>query len=189
MELLPYAAILVAAIVEGEVAYIAACALVAAGRLNPAGVVLAGALGAAVGDQAYFYLFRGRLPRWMARFPALERKTAPLIGMVRRRAMAMVLLIRFAPGLRVAIAAACASADVPPLRFSILNGIAAVIWAVGLLVVVGWAGPAGLARFGLGGWRGALLAGLLVLVVFTVLGRYERARVGNAAAGPADAVR
>ena len=189
MELLPYAAILVAAIVEGEVAYIAACALVAAGRLNPAGVVLAGAMGAAVGDQAYFYLFRGRLPRWMARFPALERKTAPVVGMVRRRATAMVLLIRFAPGLRVAIAAACASAGVPPLRFSILNSITAVIWAVGLMVAVGWAGPAGLARFGLGGWRGALLAGLLVLVVFTVLGRYERARVGGAAAEPAEAAR
>jgi membrane protein DedA with SNARE-associated domain len=93
----------------------------------------------------------------------------------------MVLLIRFAPGLRVAIAAACAYVDVPPLRFSILNSITAVIWAVGLLVVVGWAGPAGLAQFGLGGWRGALLVGLIVLGVFKVVSRYERAAVDEAA--------
>jgi hypothetical protein len=64
-----------------------------------------------------------------------------------------------------------------------------VIWAVELMVAVGWAGPAGLARFGIGGWRGALLSELLVPVIFTVLGRYERVRVGDAPAGPADVVR
>jgi membrane protein DedA with SNARE-associated domain len=93
----------------------------------------------------------------------------------------MVLLIRFAPGLRVAIAAACAYVEVPPLRFSILNSITAVIWAVTLLVLVAWAGPAGLASFGLGGWRGALPAGLVVVAVFTVLGRFERAAVTDVA--------
>jgi membrane protein DedA with SNARE-associated domain len=181
MDLLPYAGIMVAAIVEGEVAYVAACALVAAGRLDAVGVVLAGAAGATVGDQAYFYLFRGRLARFMARFPALERRTAPLVGLVRRRATAMVLLIRFAPGLRVAIAAACAYVDVPPLRFSILNSVTAVIWAVALLAVVAWAGPAGLARFGVGGWKGALVVGLVVLAVFKILARYERVAVSDAA--------
>jgi membrane protein DedA with SNARE-associated domain len=180
MNLLPYAGILVAAIVEGEVAYVAACALVAAGRLDAVGVVLAGAAGAAIGDQAYFYLFRGRLPRLMARFPSLERRTAPLIGLVRRRATMMVLLIRFAPGLRVALAAACAYVEVRPLRFSILNGLTAIIWAIALLIVVGWAGPAGLARVGLSGWKGAVVAGLAVLAAFTLLARYERAAVDDA---------
>jgi undecaprenyl-diphosphatase len=183
MDLLPYAGILVAAIVEGEVAYVAACALVAAGRLDAVLVVIAGATGAAVGDQAYFYVFRGRLTRLMARFPALERRTAPLIGLVRRRATAMVLLIRFAPGLRVALAAACACVDVPPLRFSILNGVAAVIWATALLIVVGWAGPAGLARLGLSGWKGALVTGFAVLAAFKLLTRYERAAVADAHGG------
>ena len=51
---LPYAAVLVAAIIEGEIAYIGAAALVAQGQLNPFGVLVAGALGAATGDQAYF---------------------------------------------------------------------------------------------------------------------------------------
>jgi undecaprenyl-diphosphatase len=180
MDLLPYAGILVAAIVEGEVAYVAACALVAAGRLDAVGVVLTGAAGAAIGDQAYFYLFRGRLPRLMARFPALERRTAPLIGLVRRRATAMVLLIRFAPGLRVALAAACAYVDVRPLRFSILNSVTAIIWAIALLIIVGWAGPAGLARVGLSGWKGAAVAGLVVLAAFKLLARYERAAVDDA---------
>lgn len=182
MELLPYAGILLAAIVEGEVAYVTACTLVAAGHLNPIGVVIAGAAGAALGDQAYFYVFRGRLPRWMARFPALERRTSPLVGLVRLHATPMVLLIRFAPGLRVALAAACAYVDVPPRRFSFLNSITALIWAVALLAIIGWAGPAGLAQFGLDGWKGALVMGLAVLVVFKLLTKYTAAAVDDAAA-------
>jgi len=171
---LPYAAILTAAIVEGEVAYIAAVTLVARGQLNAFGVIAAGTLGAAIGDQAYFYVFRGRLPRWMARYPALERKAAPLLDRVRRHETFMVLLIRFAPGFRIALAAACAWVNVSPLKFSLLDLLSASVWAVVLLLVVGLYGPAWLAQFGLGGWKGALLVGLLVLGAFRVLAWFER---------------
>jgi len=171
---LPYCGVALAAIVEGELTYVAAAALVAEGRLHPLGVLVAGAFGAAVGDQAYFYLFRGRLPHWLARYPSLQRKTAPLVERVRRHAKLMVLLIRFAPGLRIALAAACAAADVPPRTMSVLNLLSAFVWAAALLILVGWLGPAYLAQFGLAGWRGALAVGLTLLVLFRVLGSYER---------------
>ena len=135
---MPYVGVLLAAIVEGEVAYIAAATLVAEGRLHPVAVLVAGAIGASIGDQAYFYAFRGRLPRFIGRYPSLQRKTAPLIARVRRHASLMVLLIRFAPGLRIALAAACASVDVPPRTFSSLNLISAFAWALTLMAVVGW---------------------------------------------------
>ena len=172
--LLAYGGIALAAIVEGELTYIGAAALVADGRLHPLGVLVAGALGASIGDQAYFYLFRGRLPQWLARYPSLERKTAPLVDRVRRHASLMVLLIRFAPGLRIALAAACAAANVPPRKMSTLNLLSSFVWAAALLILVAWLGPAYLTRFGLGGWRGALAAGLTLLVVFRVLAAYER---------------
>src|SRR6185295_13714630 len=138
-------------------AYIGAATLVAQGQLNAVGVLVSGALGATIGDQAYFYVFRGRLPRWMARYPSLQRKAAPLLGRVRRHDSLMVLLIRFAPGLRVAIAAACAWVDVSPWKFSVLNLISAFVWAFVLLALVGWGAPTYLARYGLGGWKGALV--------------------------------
>lgn len=169
----PYIAILVAAIVEGEIAYIAAAALVAQGQLNAFAVVVAGACGAAIGDQIVFYLFRGRLARWMARYPALEAKTAPLLDRVRRHEVPMVLLIRFAPGLRIAIAAACAWVEVRPLTFSLLNLLSSFVWAVALLVLVGWYGPAWLAQFGLSGWKGAAVVGVVLLGLFKVLGSWE----------------
>jgi membrane protein DedA with SNARE-associated domain len=171
---LPYCGVLVAAIVEGEIAYIAAAALVAQGQLNAVAVVVSGALGAAVGDQAFFYAFRGRLPRWMARYPSLERQAAPLLARVRRHESLMVLLIRFAPGLRIAIAAACAWIGVSPRKFSILNLLASFAWAIVLLVLVGWWGPAYLERFGLGGWKGAAIVGLVIFGLFKALGAYER---------------
>ena len=181
--LLPYAGVLLAAIVEGEIAYIAAAALVAEGHLNPFAVVAAGSLGAAIGDQLFFYALRGRLSRWMARFPSLERKTAPLLDRVRRHDALMVLLIRFAPGLRIAIAAACAWVNVSPLKFSLLSLLSAVVWAIVLILVVGWFGPAFLAQFGLGGWRGAVLLGIVVLVLFKVLGSYEERTLERTDAG------
>jgi len=89
----------------------------------------------------------------------------------------MAAMIRFAPGLRIALAAACAWVGVPPLKFSVLNLLSAFLWATVLLVVVAWLGPAFLARYGLGGWKGALLIGLVVFFLFKVLGRYERREI------------
>src|SRR5579872_3144081 len=163
---LAYLAIVVATIIEGEVTFVTASTLVAEGRLSAVGVLVAGAVGSAIGDQAYFYVFRGRLHRLIGRFPRLQRRAEPLVGRVRRHGSAMVLLIRFAPGLRVALAAACAYADVSPFKFSTLNTITCFVWAILLLTLVAFVGPTYLARFGLSGWKGALLVGAVIVIVF-----------------------
>jgi membrane protein DedA with SNARE-associated domain len=171
---LPYCGIFTAAIVEGEVTYIGAAALVAGGQLHPLGVLVCGAFGAAIGDQACFYLFRGRLPRWMARYPSLERAAAPLLRHVRRNDGLMVFLIRFAPGLRIALAAACAWVEVSAVKFSIVNLLSAFVWAAALLAGVAWLGPATLGRIGLTGWKGALVVGALAFVLLKAFGAHER---------------
>jgi membrane protein DedA with SNARE-associated domain len=171
---LPYLGILLAAIVEGEVTYVAASALVAHGQLHAIGVIAAGATGASIGDQIYFYALRGRLSRLVNRFPKVARRAEALIGRVRRHQAAMVLLIRFAPGLRIALAAACAYVEVNPLMFSALNFVTAVLWAVALLVVIAWAGPAYLSPLGLSGWKAAVATGIVIVIIFRLLGRFER---------------
>ena len=171
---LVYLGIFIAAVVEGEVAYVLAAALVAQGYLTPVGVVMAGMAGASVGDQFYFYLLRGRLRRWVDRREWIARRGQALIGHVRRHEIPMVLIIRFAPGLRIALAAACAYAGVGRLRFSLLNLVASAAWAVGLLALVAWVGPAYLAALGISGWWSALVPALVIVVVFHVVGRFER---------------
>jgi len=172
-----YLGILAAAMIEGEVTYVAAAALVAQGRLSALGVVLVGAAGAAMGDQLYFYLLRRRFGRWLGRFPVIDRRTRPLIEAVRRHQKAMVFLIRFAPGLRIALAAACAYLEVDAVLFSTLNALAALLWAVVLLALVAYVGPAYLSRVGLSGWKAAIVSGLLVIIALYILGRLERRQI------------
>jgi membrane protein DedA with SNARE-associated domain len=172
-----YVGITIAAALEGEVTFVGAAALVSQGVLDPVAVIAAGAVGAALGDQFYFYVFRGPfgglrtglLARWLGRKPSMAARGAQLIELVRRHDTAMVLAIRFAPGLRIALAAACAYAGVRPLKLSLLNGMASVVWAVLMLWLVAYLGPALLERVGIGGWLGtlipaaAILAGVLLI--------------------------
>lgn len=176
---LVYAGILVAAAVEGEVAYVMAAVLVGQGRLNPLGVVLAGTLGASIGDQFFYYLLRGRLRRWLDRYPSIARRSEALVNRAMRHQLAVVFLIRFAPGLRVALAAACAYAGVPPLRFSLVSLISSAAWAGVVMATVAWAGPAWLPAVGISGWWSALVPALLLILFFHALGRAERRALGH----------
>jgi membrane protein DedA with SNARE-associated domain len=160
-----YLLVLVAAIVEGEVVFVVAATLVSQGRLEAVGVIVAGALGGSIGDQFYFYALRGRLRRWLDRFPAIARRGHALVRRVRQHETATVLAIRFSPGLRIALSAACAYADVPALKFSLLNGLASLLWATALLALIAWAGPAWLPRLGLSGWWAAVVPAIVVIVV------------------------
>lgn len=79
----------------------------------------------------------------------------------------MALSSRFLPGLRIAIPAACAYADMPALRFSVLNLISAFAWASAIMGVAVWGGPSVLATIGLKGWwQIALPFAILLLFSF-----------------------
>jgi membrane protein DedA with SNARE-associated domain len=93
---------------------------------------------------------------------------------VQRHQIPTVLLIRFAPGLRIALAAACAYANVSPVRFTLLNLLSAVCWAIILLVFVAWLGPTYLPSLGISGWWSALVPAAVILIVFRLLGKMER---------------
>jgi len=179
---LVYAAIVFAAVVEGEVAYVVAATLVGQGHLDALGVLLSGTAGAALGDQFYFYLLRGRLRRWLNRYESVARRAQRLVRLVRRYETPTVLLIRFAPGLRITLAAACAYADVAPLKFSILNVVASAVWAMVLLFLVAWVGPTYLPALGISGWWSALAPALLIVFVFNLTGRLERRALAHRAA-------
>jgi membrane protein DedA with SNARE-associated domain len=176
-----YAAILIAAAIEGEVVFVAAAALVSQGRLNPVGVIIAGAIGAALGDQFYFYVVRGGLG-WLRRYRAIESRGAALARRVRRHEALTIVAIRFSPGLRIALAAACAFAGVAPLKFSTLNIVASFAWATTLLFVVARFGPSLLTRLGLSGWWTILIPAVLVVLLFRWLGRHETKTIETEAA-------
>jgi membrane protein DedA with SNARE-associated domain len=80
----PYLVIAAGAAIEGEALYSGAAVLVGLGRLDPLPVLLAGAAGASLGDQFYFYLLRGRLRGLIDRLGPDARRRPALVAPVRR---------------------------------------------------------------------------------------------------------
>jgi membrane protein DedA with SNARE-associated domain len=169
--LLAYLGIFAAAAVEGEIVFVGAAVLVAAGKLNAIAVAVSGALGAATGDQLIFYALRGRLSRWLTRVRTIDTRRESIVARVRRHQALMVLVIRFAPGLRIAITAACAYAGVSAARFTALNLVSAFAWAAVLLALVSRAGPELLRHAGVTGIWGALIPAAMLVVFVWWLGR------------------
>jgi membrane-associated protein len=184
---LAYFVVFFAALIEGEVVFIAAATLAGQGSLNALGVVAAGTLGAAAGDQIPFYLLRYHVRSWLDRIPAMRRVSTTLVRAVSRRRVLLSFLIRFAPGLRIAIASACAYAEVPPLIFSTCSILGAFVWATCIVIVVGWLGPQWLSRLGVNGWWAFLVPAVLVLIILKVVVlRFVRARQQSALATTRD---
>jgi membrane-associated protein len=170
-----YLPIFLFAILEGEIYYITMCVAAAAGKLRWEGVLVAGALGGATGDQFWFYLLRRRLG-WLDRYPWMARRRDAVVDRVRHSQTVILLASRFLPGLRTAIPIACAYAGVKPLQFSSLNLISAFSWAGAIMLVVTKLGPDAMAGIGLHGWWGAIVPAALVLAFFRWLGRPRRPR-------------
>jgi membrane protein DedA with SNARE-associated domain len=170
---LAYLAVFVATVIEGEVVFVAATVLVQMGHLDAQGVYAAAALGGSVGDQIYFYALRGRLRHWLDRFPTWSRRRDRITDKVPSHAVTMILACRFLPGLRVAIPAACAYANVPPVRFSVLSILSSMAWAAAVMGFIGWLGPTSLAQLGVRAWWTPLVPATLVLGFFWWLSRVE----------------
>ena len=144
------------------------------GHLSAAGVLIAGALGGSAGDQFFFYASRGRLRRWLGRFPRLAARQELVAARVRQHALGMMLACRFLPGLRIAIPVACAYAEVPAVRFSTCSLMGGIGWAAAILLVVAQLGPRIFEDLGLGGRWTPVVAGVLVLGFLAWVGRSIR---------------
>ena len=168
--------------------FVGATVLVSQGKLDALGVYVAAALGGSIGDQLYFYALRGRLHRWLDRFPTWSRRRDLIVERVRRHASAMILACRFLPGLRVAIPAACAYAGVPPLVFTTLSLVSSLAWAAAIMGFIAWLGPTSFAQLGVKAWWTPLPPASLVLAFTWWLARKEKeAEKAEAAAAPPSA--
>ena len=171
---LTYPLIALAAFLEGEVVFIGAAALVSQGVLSAVPVLLWGAFGATIGDQLVFYALRGRFRRFLDRFPKIEKFGRKFTPRVREREVFAIFVIRFAPGLRIAIAAACAYANVPAVKFSVLSVLSSLTWAAVLLGLVAYVGPHALDRLGVHSWVAATITGAMVVAAFLWRGRRNK---------------
>lgn len=167
--MIPYLVIVFFAIAEGEIYFSKASADAFSGRLFWPFVLIAGAVGGAIGDQIWFYLLRRRI-HWLDRFPALRRYRDTVMHRVRDNETGLVLVSRFLPGLRTAIPIACAYANMRPLKFSTLNLVSAFLWAGAIMAFVA-GGASALGAFGLNHWWGPFIPALAVVAFFRWIAR------------------
>lgn len=129
-------AVFVGSLIEGEMVLILAGFAAHKGYLAFPGVVLAAFCGGALGDE--FWYFAGRLygKAVFERFPRLKVRMATVEGLILRYHSAVIVLVRFMYGLRVAGPVLIGASGVPPLRFVVFNALGAALWAL----LVGGAG-------------------------------------------------
>lgn len=155
-------------LLEGETVLLLAGFAAHRGYLHPLAVVAVAATAGFAGDQFYFWLGRRHGPRVLARWPALAAQTRRVQALIERYHEAVIVLVRFAYGLRIAGPVLIGTTPVRAVRYAVLNALGALLWAA-LIGALGWLfGDVAQAVFGeirhIEGWLLLGLAALAALV-------------------------
>ncbi|HYL19650.1 MAG TPA: DedA family protein [Burkholderiales bacterium] len=124
-----YIAVFIGAVLEGETVLVIAGFAAHRGYLDLGGVVAVATLGGFLGDQFFFTLGRARGRQLLARFPAIETKSARVQALVDRYHTWLIVSVRFLYGLRVAGPVLLGMSEVSHTRFAVFNLLGALIWA------------------------------------------------------------
>jgi membrane protein DedA with SNARE-associated domain len=124
-----YFAILAITFIEGETIVILAGVAAHLGYLDVNWVVATAVVGSVSGDQLWYYIGRHWGPRIIARRPSWQAKADKVYRHLHRHQYFLLLTFRFYYGLRNVTPFVIGSAQIPRLRFFVLNLTGAIIWA------------------------------------------------------------
>jgi len=125
-----YALLFLGVAVEGEIFLLAASYLAHRGIFSLPLVILVAVLANCGADQVYYVLARSRGRAWLQGRFGEHPRYQKVMNLMARRGNWLLLGSRFAFGFRIIIPAACGAFDMPPLRFTLINTLAGIIWAV-----------------------------------------------------------
>ncbi|MET1079309.1 MAG: DedA family protein [Pseudomonas sp.] len=127
-----YLALFLGTFFEGETILVLAGFLASRGYLQIDLVLLTAFFGSYSGDQLWYYLGRHKGRALLARKPRWQVMGDKALAHLRRHPDIWVLGFRFVYGLRTVMPVAIGLSGYPPLRYLVLNGIGAVVWALAL---------------------------------------------------------
>ena len=171
-------------IFPGETTLSAASTMAAEGDLQLGYVMLAGALGAIVGDSSLFWIARSKADRVQSKVDeALENPKIKIAWDALHRSTGLMIVAgRFVPGMRFAVDAAMGLSDIPYRRFlpwSILGGTLWAVYTCGLSYAV----ATSLAGYPLASMIiSALITSVAIVAIFLV-DRRRQARATGAESG------
>lgn len=132
-----YLAVLLGTMFEGETVLLLAGYAAHRGYLDLTAVIGVAWLGAALGDQGFFWLGRRHGARLLQSRPAWRGKIERALRRIERHPQTTILAMRFVWGLRMALPAALGMSHVHWQRFFWLNLLSAAVWAM-LVAGIGW---------------------------------------------------
>lgn len=166
-------------LLEGETVLLLAGYAAHQAYLDFATVVAVAMLGAAIGDTFWFMLGRRQGARLIARFPGLGDRVRRALQLIERNPVKIILAMRFAWGLRIALPIAIGMSRVTWRRFLLFNLLSALLWAP-LVASVGYLFGALLAPHiaGLHRVEHWVMLGIVILalIVHLVVRRRRKAR-------------
>lgn len=122
-------AVFAGSLLEGETVLLLAGYAAHRGYLDFATVVAVAAFGAVTGDQGWFLLGRFQGRRLLDRRPWLDDKIRRALALIERHSIKILLVMRFAWGLRVALPVAVGMSNISWQRYLLLNLLSALLWA------------------------------------------------------------
>jgi phosphatidylglycerol lysyltransferase len=125
-----YALLFLGVALEGEFFLLAAAFLAQRGVFNLPVVLFIAIVANCSADQIYYAIARAQGLGWLeARF-GRHKQYSQAVSWMRRHSNWLLLGSRYVFGFRIIIPAACGALRMPPLRFTLLNLVAGIIWAV-----------------------------------------------------------
>ena len=159
-------------VVPSETAVITAGVVASAGDLNLWIVIAGAAAGAFLGDNLVYFIGRRYGERARKRFFGGEKAKGRIAWaehQLQVRAAQLIILGRFIPGGRTAVALSAGLTHFPWKRYAVLDAIAALLWAMYATLLGYFGGKA----FEAQPWKGLIAA---LLIAFSVAGGVELVR-------------
>lgn len=130
-----YLALFVGTFFEGETILVLGGFFAHRGYLVLEWVIVSAFLGTYAGDQLFYYIGRWRGGAILAKRPHWQLRSQRVFGLLHRHQILVILGFRFLYGVRTVTPFVIGMSGVHPLRYLLLNGLGALVWAiaVGLL--------------------------------------------------------
>ncbi len=132
-----YFAVFLGSMIEGESVVLTAGFLAHKGYLSLPKIIALSFFGTLIADQGLYHLGRYQGIRLLSRFPRLKPRADRAFRLLHRYDGYFILAFRFIYGIRTVSPVVIGISGIPLKRFTILNLIAAFIWAV-LSCLVGY---------------------------------------------------
>lgn len=129
-------------VLPGETTLNAASTAAAAGELEVVFVIMAGALGATVGDSTLFALARRNRERVQPQIDRAKRDARVMnaLGYLGDNRKILLVFARYVPGLRFVVNATFGLSDLPYLKFLPWSALGAVLWSTYTCLLAYWVG-------------------------------------------------